>query len=129
MAEERRVDLRKEVFSKNQYPRTIDTEFSQLGVQTVAQEIASEFTVDEFFLRYNELFYDIPANGPVNSHEYLARTSGEYINFEEIDEEIQALRDEITTLRQENLQLQRDNIALDNGGTEIPELDLDNLDG
>ena len=117
---ERRVDLRKEVFSKNQYPRTVDTEFSQLGAPTIEQQLAEEFTVEEFFIRYNELFYDIPANGPTNSHEYLVRQSGEYINFEDIEEEIEALRNEITQLRQENLELTQANIEIESR-TQLPE--------
>ena len=61
---------------------------------------------------YNSLFYDIPADGETNSHEYLVKTSGEYINFEQNDEDIQALLDEITTLRQENLDLTQQVINL-----------------
>lgn len=114
MAEER-IDLRKEVFNKSQYTRTIDTEFTQLGVQTVEQQLAETFTVSDFFERYNELFYDIPIEGETNSHQYLARTSGEYANFENIEEEIVALREEISQLRQENLDLQRQNIELESG--------------
>ena len=55
---------------------------------------------------YNNLFYDIPANGETNSHEFLVKTSGEYINYDQIQEEIEALREEIKGLREENLELQ-----------------------
>lgn len=103
---EQRVDTKKKVFNKAQYPKTINTEFSELGVTSITNAIAETPTVEEFFQLYDELFYDIPALGATNSHEYLVRTSGEYINFDEQNEIIQALQEEITGLREENLQLQ-----------------------
>jgi len=112
MPNEQRVDLQKEVFSRNQYPTTIDTEFTEFGVTTLQQDLDSETTVEDFFTLYNELFYDIPAEGDTNSHEYLVRTSGEYIEFDANQEEIDALRDEIANLRQENLQLEQENANL-----------------
>ena len=112
MPESQRVDLQKEVFSRNQYPKTIDTEFTEFGVTTIQQDLEEQTTVDDFFTLYDQLFYDIPAEGDVNSHEYLVRTSGEYINFDANQEEIEALRDEISTLRTENLELQQENANL-----------------
>ena len=52
------------------------------------------------------LFYEIPVFGPTNSHEYLVKTSGEYINFDEDNEIIAALQKEIAQLRQDLLQEQ-----------------------
>lgn len=112
MAQEQRVDLQRQVFAKNQYNNTINTEFTEFGVTTAQEDIANETTVEDFFTLYDELFYDIPAEGDVNSHEYLVRTSGEYINFEANQEEIEALRNEIATLREENLELERENANL-----------------
>ena len=112
MPENQRVDLQKEVFSRNQYPRTIDTEFTEFGVTSIQEELEEQTTVDDFFTLYDQLFYDIPAEGDVNSHEYLVRTSGEYINFDANQEEIEALRNEISTLRTENLELQQENANL-----------------
>ena len=103
---EQRVDTKKKVFNKAQYPKTINTQFSELGITPITNAIAETPTVEEFFQLYDELFYDIPALGATNSHEYLVRTSGEYINFDEQNEIIQALQEEITGLREENLQLQ-----------------------
>lgn len=103
---EQKVDTKKKVFNKAQYPKTINTQFSELGITPITNAIAETPTVEEFFQLYDELFYDIPALGATNSHEYLARTSGEYINFDEQNEIIQALQEEITGLREENLQLQ-----------------------
>ena len=103
---ERKVDLKKNVFSKSQYIKTIDTQFSELGVTSLQEDLASQVDVNQFFQLYNDLFYEIPANGATNSHEYLVKTSGEYINFDLIQEEIEALREEISGLREENLELQ-----------------------
>lgn len=103
---EKKVDLNKRVFSKSQYSKTINTQFNELGVTTLQEDLASQINVIQFFEIYNNLFYDIPANGETNSHEFLVKTSGEYINYDQIQEEIEALREEITGLREENLELQ-----------------------
>jgi hypothetical protein len=96
-------NLSKEVFSKSQYQNTIDTNFSQLIAPQ--NEIAGDVlpTVDEFFSYYSQLFFDIPKFGETNSHEYLIKTSQEYIGQSLVNEEIQALTAEITNLRQQLL--------------------------
>ncbi len=101
-----KVDTKKKVFNKAQYPKTIDTQFSELGIIPINDSIAQTPTVEEFFNLYDELFYEIPTLGSNISHEFLVKTSGEYINFEENNEIIEALQQEITQLREENLQLQ-----------------------
>ena len=87
---EQKVDTKKKAFNKAQYPKTIDTQFKELGTTTISQDIQNQPTVDEFFVLYNELFYDIPPSGEINSHEYLIQQSSEYINYEQNLEEIQA---------------------------------------
>ena len=67
-------------------------------------------TLKDFWLLYDKFFYDIPKLGELESHEYLAITSGEYANSEKIQAEIQALLDEIASLREENLELRQENI-------------------
>lgn len=109
---EKRVDLQKEVFNKLDYPRTIDTNFTELSVPTVNDDLENQVTVEDFFNLYNELFYDIPAEGETNSHAFLVRQSGEYIKFDENDAEIEALRNEITILRQDNLELEKEIVTL-----------------
>ena len=103
---EQKVDTKKKVFNKAQYPKTINTQFSELGITPITHAIAETPTVGEFFQLYDELFYDIPALGATNSHEYLVKTSGEYIDFDQQNEIIEALQQEITNLREENLKLQ-----------------------
>ena len=107
-----RLDLRKEVFNKAQYVKTIDTKFSELGIVSVPETLEASITVDQFFTLYNQLFYDIPALGDTNSHQYLVRTSGEYINFDEIQDEILALQAEIAQLRSDLLQAQMENVRM-----------------
>lgn len=102
------VKLIKRVYDKNQYQKVIDTSFTQL-VQPVTSNTGSTLpSVNQFFDYYNQLFFDIPKFGETNSHEYLIKTSTEYIGASStVNDELQALIDEITELRQENLDLQQ----------------------
>jgi len=106
MAEQ--ILLTKLVYDKNQYQKVIDTTFTQL-VQPAPQATGSALpTINEFFDYYNQLFFDIPKFGEINSHEYLIKTSTEYIGASSVvNDELQALIDEVTELRQENLDLQQ----------------------
>ena len=103
---DQKVDLIKKTYSKTEYSKVIDTKFSQLGVVSLNEQIENTVTVNQFFESYNNLFYDIPVLGETNSHEYLIKTSGEYINFDQDSQEIEALRAEITSLRRDLLQAQ-----------------------
>jgi hypothetical protein len=110
------INLTKTVYNKNQYIKVIDTQFTQLV--SPEEEVTGEDTlptVDEFFTFYEQLFFDIPKFGETNSHEYLIKTSEEYIGANNIvNDDIQALIDEITELRQENLDLQQNLFQLSN---------------
>ena len=53
MAKEERVDLIKKVYSKTEYPKVIDTKFSELGITSLTNEIDNTFTVADFFEKYN----------------------------------------------------------------------------
>jgi len=100
-----RINLNKNVFNKEDFLKTVDTSFKQLVPPT--PEEVPVFTVDDFFIEYEKLFFEIPKEGETNSHQYLAQSSGEYANFDLVNEEIQALLDEIAQLRQDNLDLQQ----------------------
>jgi hypothetical protein len=103
-----KVTLTKQVYDKNQYQKVIDTSFTQLVQTTTASTGSALPTVSQFFEYYNQLFFDIPKFGETNSHEYLIKTSQEYIGSTNvISDEVQALIAEITELRQENLDLQQ----------------------
>ena len=106
------IQLNKNVFSKRQYLKTIDTSFTQLGVKTIQEQIDEQPTVQEFFDLYNQLFYDINELGETNSHEFLVKTSGDYIESDNINEEIKALQEEIVSLREDLLEVQKENVEL-----------------
>lgn len=112
---EKKIDTNKSVFNKQQYSKTIDTNFNELGVSNIVEDIQSTVTVNDFFGYYNELFYDIPERGETNSHEFLVKTSGEYINFNEQSDIVKALQEEITALRELNLELESNIIELKTG--------------
>ena len=102
------VNFNKEYFDKKTYEKTIDTAFTQIGVKTVQEQLDEQPSVQEFFDLYNQLFYQIPELGDTNSHEFLVKTSGEYINFDEDNELIEALQNEIAQLREELLTAQQE---------------------
>ncbi len=105
--------LKRQVFNKKEFNNTIDNKFTQLTSQPDPSfydiNLAS---IDDFFSLYDKFFYEIPKLGENNSHEYLYKTSRDYVGFEELDEQIKALLEEITTLREENLSLQEENINM-----------------
>ena len=109
-----KVNLNRQVFNKQKFNDTVDTTFSELGVQ---QPDPSFFdlnlaTVDDFFTLYNRLFFEIPKEGAINSHTFLVKESGDYVGSQQVNEEIQALLQEITDLREENLALRQENINI-----------------
>ena len=103
------INLNKEVYNKRDYTKTIKTSFTQLGVKSVQEQIDEQPSVQEFFNLYNDLFYQINEVGSTNSHEYLVKTSGDYIAFDENNEIIEALQREIANLRIELLEAQQQN--------------------
>jgi hypothetical protein len=108
------VNLNRQVFNKQKFNDTVDTTFSELGVQ---QQDPSFFdlnlaTVDDFFTLYNRLFFEIPKEGNINSHTFLIKESGDYVGSQQVNEEIQALLQEIADLREENLTLRQANADL-----------------
>jgi hypothetical protein len=102
--------LNRTVYNKDAYEKTIDTTFSQ--VSTPPLPLADTITVTEFFDLYNSIFYDIPTQGDTNSHTYIVAKSGDYINADQISEDVQALLDEITILRQDLLAANQQLITL-----------------
>lgn len=108
------IVLTKTVYSKVDYPRIIDTNFTQLINQQEETQSPPEVSIEEFFTNYREIFFNIPKLGESNSHEYLVKTSGDYISDELVDPTIQALLEEINNLRQENLELNQTIVDLTN---------------
>ena len=105
-----KIDLTKKLYDKKAYLNVFDTQFNELSQPPIPTE--PDVTVDEFFQLYNDLFYDIPKLGEINSHEQLIKQSSDYVGSTVLTDDIQALLDEITALREENLELQRNIIDL-----------------
>jgi hypothetical protein len=64
------VDLIKETYGLNTYTKAINTSFSEL-ISPSVEVSSSAVTVDDFFTYYDELFFNIPVDGTINSHKYL----------------------------------------------------------
>jgi len=98
------VEMVKEIYGLNTYTKAIDTNFTELVTPT-SEVTASAVTVDQFFEYYNQLFFDIPVSGSINSHTYLVERSQQYIGGSVLDAEKQALIEEINSLRQQILDI------------------------
>ena len=122
----KKIDLKKKIYSKEEYKNTIDTNFTQLGKKSVPETLDSEVTVNKFFKEYNELFYEIPALGETNSHEFLIKTSSDYIDFEPNQEEIEAIQNEISILRRQLLELQTQTAGITGSIGQIDDSELQN---
>ena len=114
------VTLVREQFDKEAFKQTIDTNFSQLGVQEPDLSFFDPnlANVGDFFSVYNNLFFLIPKEGP-NSHTTLIEESTEFVDYKANQLEIQALLDEIAELREQNLQLTIDIGNITNAQSEI----------
>jgi hypothetical protein len=96
------IDLSKTTFSRKNFEKVVDNRFKQLlNNQPVADDT---FTLDDFFQLYEDLFFQIPKEGDVQSHRFILNQTAEYLGISLNDgTDIQALLDEITTLRSELL--------------------------
>ena len=104
------IVLNRDVFNKTAFNNTINTNFTQLDQEAPDLSFFDPnlATVEDFFSLYQNLFFQIPKFGDINSHQYLVIDSTEYTGYIENQEQIDALLEEITDLREENLQLQLD---------------------
>tara|TARA_R110002051_G_scaffold65139_5_gene118381 strand:- start:942 stop:1337 length:396 start_codon:yes stop_codon:yes gene_type:complete len=111
-----KITLKAQRFNKDKFNETVNTEFTQLNnvpdPSFFDRDMAS---LNDFWYLYDKFFYIIPKLGEVESHQYLSKTSGEYSDFANINDEIQALLDEIVELRKENLELIQDATNLEEG--------------
>ena len=98
-----KISLSKNVYSKTQFEKTVDTSFSQLAIPTLESNLNIDTSINNFFNQYSALFYDIPKQGEVNSHEYLITTSQAYVGNTLNTEDLQPLLDEIDNLRSQIL--------------------------
>jgi len=99
-----KVDLIKEVYGRNTYSRVIDTSFNELYNPVSTSTVTQQVTVEAFFDLYNQLFFQIPATGEINSHEYLVARSTEYLGGVTLTDSEKAYIEEINSLRQQLLE-------------------------
>lgn len=109
------VKLVKEVYGRNTYTRVIDTSFSELFTPvTASADPTQQLTVEAFFDAYNALFFQIPATGEVNSHEFLVKRSTEYLGGGVLSDNEKAYIEEINSLRQQLLEASTNYLNLNN---------------
>jgi hypothetical protein len=107
------VDLVKEIYGINTYSKAINTSFSEL-IKPAEEVIEQSITVDQFFEYYDQLFFNIPVSGSINSHTYIVEKSQQYIGGSVLDAEKQALIEEINSLRQQLLELNQNFTNINN---------------
>jgi len=98
------IPIQKTVFDKDTFNKVINTQFTQL-IDQAATETADQpsFSIDDFFNLYEQLFYQIPRDGDVNSHQYILQKEADYLGIIINQDDIQALLNEITVLRNDLL--------------------------
>ena len=80
MAKKYDIRIQKTVLNKGDFDRAVDTSFKTF---VDAPSDLDEITIPEFFNLYEKLYYDIPVDGEVNSHEFLVIESGKLVNLEQ----------------------------------------------
>lgn len=95
------VNVRRTIFGKSTYQNVIDTKFNQLVPKSPLIQETPIVSIDDFFNSYDELFYNIPTSGSNKSHLELVNKSSDYlgISFEDLNSEIQELRNENVALK------------------------------
>lgn len=109
---EKEISLTKEVYGRNTYTKVIDTSFTELYIPVTGSTITEQVTVEAFFDLYNQLFFEIPATGQVNSHEYLVARSTEYLGGGVLTDNEKAYIEEINNLRQQLLEANQNYLNL-----------------
>lgn len=110
MARER-VRIQKESYRSDQFNNLVDRKFKTFIKPAI--EIDTD-TIEEFFRLYDKLFFTIPIEGEINSHQYILQRSSELTDFEKTTEDIQPLLDEIAQLRQQLLDANQQIFELEN---------------
>jgi hypothetical protein len=102
------ISIRKNIYSSNKYKEVINTDFSELF------STRENFTIEDFFDLYNELFLQIPETGEF-SHEALVRKSGQLITpgNDAKDDEIENLQSTIEDLQKQLLDASKPNTEVD----------------
>ncbi len=94
------VKIQKTIYSAKGINNIINTDFTQLARVNKETPVPVDMNVNEFFQKYDELFYEIPLSGSDQSHLGIASRSLEYLGLS-----IDDLQNEINFLREENIDL------------------------
>jgi hypothetical protein len=100
------IKFEKNIFSKENFDKVVDNRFKQLlNDSGTVEEV---FTIDDFFQLYENLFFQIPKEGEIQSHRFILTQTAEYLGISINDEtDVQALLNEITSLRSELLNVNK----------------------
>lgn len=101
--ERSKITFEKRVYEKDTFNDVVDRSFREF-----AQEPSESIkTVEQFFRDYEELYFQIPATGSVDSHQYLVEKSSLIYKVDEALVDVQPLLDEITNLKNQVIQDQQ----------------------
>ena len=91
------IIIEKKLYGNRSFSRLANRDFSELFQE---QKIDTK----KFFIEYDKLFYDIPKQGSVNSHNFLIEKSTDYIEdyIDPKDDIIENLETQVQTLEEEN---------------------------
>jgi hypothetical protein len=94
------IKLQKTIYNTEQISNVIDNNFTQFFKLAEETPVTPDMSVNDFFSKYDELFYEIPLSGSDQSHLGLASKSLDYLGLS-----IDDLQNEINFLREENVDL------------------------
>jgi hypothetical protein len=94
------IQIKKTIYSADSINNIINTNFTQLARTVKDIPSPPDMSINDFFQKYDELFYEIPLSGSDQSHLGLVTRSSEYLGLSLDD-----LQNEIDFLREENIDL------------------------
>lgn len=109
------TSIAKTIYDLNEFNNVVDTSFSELAVTTNPDDVnvQPDLNVDQFFIEYDNLYYQIPPTGSFQSHLELAGRSLEAvgISLDDLQSEIEILRTENIDLKNQILVLSQTNLG------------------
>jgi hypothetical protein len=104
------IPIKQVVYDKNSFSKVIDINFRELNN---SQPVREEITIEEFFRIYEDVFFNIPKEGDIESHRFILNKEAEYLGVRFGDDiDIQALLEEITDLRRQLVNVESSNSRL-----------------
>ena len=73
------IDLGKTTFSRKNFEKVVDNRFKQLLNNRAA--VDEVFTIDDFFQLYDDLFFQIPKEGEIQSHRFILNQTAEHLGI------------------------------------------------